>query len=60
MPFRITTGDIVITMWIIVVGFLTTNWNKHYMKTKDTSLQGFYEYMKDKYWNKKDNDKREP
>lgn len=34
--------------------FLIINYNKHYLETKDPSIQGFIEYMKEKYYNKKD------
>lgn len=41
-------------IYIAAMAFLVYNYNKHYMETKDTSLQGFYEYMKEKYWDKKE------
>lgn len=38
---------------VLAAIFLTVNYNKHYMATKDSSLQGFIEYLKKKYYDKK-------
>lgn len=40
----------IITILAIVVAVTYMNYQ---VKTKDTSLQGYFEYMKEKYWNKK-------
>ena len=37
----------------IVMTFYVINYNEHYFKTGDTSLQGTFEHIKEKYWNKK-------
>lgn len=37
---------------LVAVIFLTANYNKHYLETKDSSLQGFIEYLKEKYYEK--------
>lgn len=39
-------------IYIVAMCFLLYNYNKHYMQTKDTSIQGFIEYLKDKYYTK--------
>ena len=39
-------------VYIAIMIFLLYNYNKHYYETRDTSLQGFFEYMKEKYWTK--------
>ena len=36
----------------VLVAFCVT-WNKHYIETKDTSIQGYIEYLKEKYFYKK-------
>lgn len=41
-----------ITLLILILIFLTYNYNKHYIATKDSSIEGFIEYMKDKYYYK--------
>ncbi len=45
--------DMLVIPWIIIAGFLVHNYNSHYVATKDTSIQGFIEYLKDKYYYKK-------
>ena len=36
-----------------IIGFFAGNWNEHYIATKDTSIQGYIEYLKEKYYYKK-------
>ena len=36
---------------ILMVYVIT--WNTYYIKTKDTSIQGYIEYLKEKYYYKK-------
>jgi len=33
----------------IVMFFFVNNYNKHYIETKDSSLAGYIQYMKEKY-----------
>ena len=44
----------VLLVFIAIMIFLAHNYNKHYIETKDTSIEGFIEYMKEKYYKKKD------
>lgn len=37
---------------IVLIAFCVT-WNKHYIETKDSSIQGYIEYLKEKYYYKK-------
>ncbi len=41
-------------VYLLIAIFILHNYNKHYMETRDASLQGFFEYMKVKYWNRKE------
>lgn len=36
----------------ILMAYVIT-WNTYYIKTKDTSIQGYIEYLKEKYYYKK-------
>lgn len=40
--------------WLFAFGsmFLTKQWFEHYRDTGDNSIQGFLEYLKDKYYTK--------
>lgn len=37
---------------LIALAFVVT-WNRHYIATKDSSIQGYVEYLKEKYYYKK-------
>ena len=37
---------------LIALAFVVT-WNRHYIETKDSSIQGYVEYLKEKYYYKK-------
>lgn len=41
-----------IILVIVLIAFCVT-WNKHYIETKDSSIQGYIEYLKEKYYYKK-------
>lgn len=44
----------ILEVLITVAGiFFCITWNKHYIATKDTSIQGYIEYLKEKYYYKK-------
>lgn len=38
----------------IIAAIVAFTYMDYQVKTKDSSLQGYFEYMKEKYWNKKD------
>ena len=40
---------------IIIMVVLVISHNKYYIETKDTSIQGYIEYLKEKYYYKKKN-----
>lgn len=40
------------TILIIALIFLVYNYNKYYIATKDSSIEGFVEYLKEKYYYK--------
>ena len=41
-----------ITLLILALIFLTYNYNKYYIATRDSSIEGFVEYKKEKYYYK--------
>lgn len=42
------------TLLLIALIVLFISHNKYYIETNDRSIQGYIEYMKDKYYKKKD------